>query len=249
MGPDTASRTEVLFPELDPYAMGRLAVDTRHTLYWETCGNPGGTPLVFLHGGPGGASLPHHRRYYDPSFWRIVLFDQRGAGRSTPVADLTDNTTQHLVADLERLREHLRIEKWLLFGGRGGRPGARLRGSASGALPGLVPGGFFSRVRRSSTVYARDGSRSRKHGAFVEFFGGRKSRPSAELLPALTHPDAPCTRRRRLGPLRRIVFEAPAGRSAAELDSDMSTPRSRGSKRTTRTLRLPRRRRAAGESL
>ena len=111
MGPDTANRTEVLFPEIDPYATGRLAVDARHTLYWETCGNPNGVPLVFLHGGPGGASLPHHRRYYDPSFWRIVLFDQRGAGRSTPPADLTDNTTQHLVADVERLREHLLIEE------------------------------------------------------------------------------------------------------------------------------------------
>ena len=118
--PDNASRTEVLFPEIDPYAVGRLAVDARHTLYWETCGNPDGVPLVFLHGGPGGASLPHHRRYYDPSFWRIVLFDQRGAGRSTPAADLTDNTTPHLVADIERLREHLRIDKWLLFGGSWG---------------------------------------------------------------------------------------------------------------------------------
>ena len=113
-------RSEVLFPEIDPYATGRLAVDARHTLYWETCGDHDGVPLVFLHGGPGGGCLPHHRRYFDPAFWRIVLFDQRGAGRSTPTAELTDNTTQHLVADLERLRRHLGVERWLLFGGSWG---------------------------------------------------------------------------------------------------------------------------------
>jgi len=113
-------RSEVLFPEIDPYSAGRLAVDARHALYWETCGSHDGVPLVFLHGGPGGGCLPHHRRYFDPGFWRIVLFDQRGAGRSTPTAELTDNTTQHLVADLERLRRHLGVERWLLFGGSWG---------------------------------------------------------------------------------------------------------------------------------
>jgi proline iminopeptidase len=113
-------RIDVLFPEIDPYATGRLAVDARHTLYWETCGNSDGVPLVFLHGGPGGGCLPHHRRYFDPAFWRIVLFDQRGAGRSTPSAELTDNSTPHLVADLERLRRKLGIQTWLLFGGSWG---------------------------------------------------------------------------------------------------------------------------------
>jgi proline iminopeptidase len=119
--PDTQQqRTEILFPELDPYATGRLDVDLRHSLYWEACGNPDGVPLVFLHGGPGGASLPHHRRYFDPSLWRIVLYDQRGAGRSTPSAEIADNTTQHLVADLERLRGRLGIDRWVLFGGSWG---------------------------------------------------------------------------------------------------------------------------------
>jgi len=113
-------RSEVLFPEIDPYEAGGLAVDARHTLHWEVCGNPAGLPLVFLHGGPGGGCLPHHRRYFDPSFWRIVLFDQRGAGRSTPAAEITDNTTGHLIADLERLRQHLDIDRWLLFGGSWG---------------------------------------------------------------------------------------------------------------------------------
>jgi proline iminopeptidase len=119
--PDTSpNRTDPLFPPVEPYANGWLAVDRLHTLHWETCGNPGGTPVVFLHGGPGGGCLPHHRRFFDPAFWRIVLFDQRGAGRSTPSAELTDNTTPHLVADLERLREHLGVERWLMFGGSWG---------------------------------------------------------------------------------------------------------------------------------
>src|SRR5438874_11381576 len=119
--PDTASnRDSPLFPPLEPYADGRLAVDERHVLYWETCGNPHGMPVVFLHGGPGGGCMPHHRRFFDPRYWRIVLLDQRGAGRSSPSADLTNNTTQHLIADLELLRQHLRIERWLLFGGSWG---------------------------------------------------------------------------------------------------------------------------------
>jgi len=115
-----ASSDAVLFPEIDPYATGRLALNAVHTMRWEACGNPDGVPLVFLHGGPGGGCLPHHRRFYDPAFWNIVLYDQRGAGRSTPAAELADNTTQHLVADLERLRAELRIERWLVFGGSWG---------------------------------------------------------------------------------------------------------------------------------
>jgi proline iminopeptidase len=115
-----ASSDAALYPDLEPYASGRLPLDAVHTMHWETCGNAAGVPLVFLHGGPGGGCLPHHRRYYDPAFWNIVLYDQRGAGRSTPIASLTDNTTQHLVADLERLREKLNIERWLLFGGSWG---------------------------------------------------------------------------------------------------------------------------------
>jgi proline iminopeptidase len=114
------TRDSVLFPEIDPYVTGRLAVDARHTLYWESCGRGDGVPVVFLHGGPGGGCLPHHRRYFDPSFWRIVLIDQRGAGRSTPVAEIEGNTTQALVADLERVRAHLKIDRWLVFGGSWG---------------------------------------------------------------------------------------------------------------------------------
>jgi proline iminopeptidase len=114
------SSDSALYPEVEPYASGQLALDAIHSMHWEACGNPAGVPLVFLHGGPGGGYLPHHRRFYDPAFWNIVLYDQRGAGRSTPAAELTDNTTRHLVADLERLRTRLEIDRWLVFGGSWG---------------------------------------------------------------------------------------------------------------------------------
>src|SRR5262249_22333973 len=110
----------VLYPEIEPYETGRIALDAVHTMYWEACGNASGVPLVFLHGGPGGGSLPHHRRFNDPSFFRIVLYDHRGCGRSTPSGSLVDNTTPHLVADLERLRRTLGIEQWVVFGGSWG---------------------------------------------------------------------------------------------------------------------------------
>ncbi|MDO4709697.1 MAG: prolyl aminopeptidase [Pseudomonadota bacterium] len=110
----------MLYPAIEPYQTGNLQVDARHTLYWEQCGNPEGKPVVMLHGGPGGGCNAAMRRFHNPDKYRIVLFDQRGAGRSTPHADLQDNTTWDLVADIERLREHLGIEKWQVFGGSWG---------------------------------------------------------------------------------------------------------------------------------
>src|SRR5579872_5220953 len=109
-----------LFPPIEPYATGTLAVDHRHTLYWEQSGNPHGVPVVFLHGGPGAGATPTHRRFFDPASYRIVVFDQRGAGRSTPLGELHDNTTRHLVGDIEKLRRHLGIERWAVFGGSWG---------------------------------------------------------------------------------------------------------------------------------
>jgi proline iminopeptidase len=114
------SREDYLYPPLVPNRSGRLALDARHTMYWEECGKARGAPVVFLHGGPGGGSSPDHRRHFDPAFYRIILYDQRGAGQSTPLGELADNTTPHLVADLERLRVHLGIERWLVFGGSWG---------------------------------------------------------------------------------------------------------------------------------
>ena len=99
-----------LFPEIEPYARGRLAVEAPHELYWEQSGNPEGAPVLFLHGGPGAGTTQAHRRYFDPKHYRIVIFDQRGAGRSTPAGELTNNTTLNLVADIEALRRQLGIE-------------------------------------------------------------------------------------------------------------------------------------------
>lgn len=109
-----------LYPEIEPYRTHRLRVDALHELHVEECGNPDGLPVVFLHGGPGAGVSPYHRRFFDPARYRIVLFDQRGAGRSTPHAELRDNTTWHLVDDIEAVRTHFGIEQWVVFGGSWG---------------------------------------------------------------------------------------------------------------------------------
>jgi proline iminopeptidase len=108
------------FPPIEPYRTGRLRVSDVHELYFEESGNPGGRPVVFLHGGPGFGTEPNHRRFFDPAVYRIVLFDQRGCGQSSPHASLVDNTTWHLVSDIEALRAHLGVEKWHVFGGSWG---------------------------------------------------------------------------------------------------------------------------------
>ncbi len=109
-----------LYPPIEPYNTGRLRVSQLHELYYEESGNPNGKPVVFLHGGPGGGTEPRMRRFFDPAAYRIVLFDQRGCGKSTPHAELRENTTWDLVADIERVRAHLGIEKWQVFGGSWG---------------------------------------------------------------------------------------------------------------------------------
>ena len=119
-----------LFPPIEPYRHGMLAVDDLHTLYWEECGNPDGEPVLFLHGGPGGGTGASHRRFFDPAHYRIVLFDQRGAGKSTPLGEYRQNTTPLLVADIERLRHMLGIGAWLVFGGSWGSTLALAYGEA-----------------------------------------------------------------------------------------------------------------------
>ncbi|HEU5381745.1 MAG TPA: prolyl aminopeptidase [Ktedonobacteraceae bacterium] len=115
----------VLYPEIEPYDHGMLDVGENQSIYWETCGNPSGKPVVVLHGGPGSGCTPRMRRFFDPTVYRIVLFDQRGCGRSRPHAsdpttDLSSNTTWHLLTDIEQLRRHLGITRWMLFGGSWG---------------------------------------------------------------------------------------------------------------------------------
>lgn len=109
-----------LFPPLTPYSSGFLAVDATHNLYWEQSGNPDGVPILLLHGGPGAGATPTHRRFFDPEYYRIIIFDQRGAGRSHPLGCIENNTLDALIQDIETLREHLRIDRWHLFGGSWG---------------------------------------------------------------------------------------------------------------------------------
>lgn len=109
-----------LFPDIHPDQTHRLKVDDIHELYIEECGSPGGIPVLFVHGGPGAGCEEYHRRFFDPNVYRIILFDQRGSGRSLPHASLENNTTQDLVADMEKIREFLNVDRWVLFGGSWG---------------------------------------------------------------------------------------------------------------------------------
>lgn len=109
-----------LYPTIQPFHVEYVPVDTRHTLYVEQCGNPVGLPVVFLHGGPGAGLESYHRQFFNPARYNIILFDQRGAGKSKPFADLVDNTTWHLVDDIETIRKHLGIDQWVVFGGSWG---------------------------------------------------------------------------------------------------------------------------------
>ena len=114
------TQLKTLYDPIEPFDTGRLKVSAIHELYYEQCGNPDGKPAVFLHGGPGGGISPDYRRYFDPKVYRVVLFDQRGSGQSTPHASIEENTTWDLVADIERLREHFGIKRWQVFGGSWG---------------------------------------------------------------------------------------------------------------------------------
>ncbi|NBV16628.1 prolyl aminopeptidase [Janthinobacterium sp.] len=133
-----------LFPALTPNRHGMLAVDDIHTIYWEECGNPDGIPVLFLHGGPGAGLSPQHRRFFDPLRYRVILFDQRGAGKSTPLGEWHNNTTQLLIADIERLRAQFGIDQWLVFGGSWGSTLALAYGQAHpAACLGFVLRGIF----------------------------------------------------------------------------------------------------------
>lgn len=139
--PDTLSP---LFPALLPNRHGMLAVDALHTIYWEECGNPDGIPVLFLHGGPGAGLSPQHRRFFDPQRYRVILFDQRGAGKSTPLGEWRNNTTQLLIDDIETLRAQFGIAQWLVFGGSWGSTLALAYGEAHPeACLGFVLRGIF----------------------------------------------------------------------------------------------------------
>ena len=182
-----------LYPDIEPFDSGMLPVDGRHTLYWEQSGNPHGAPVVLLHGGPGAGTSPGQRRFFDPLFYRIVLFDQRGAGRSTPHGELTDNTTPHLIADLEKLRTRLGLERWLLFGGSWGSTLALAYAEAHPErCAGLVLRGIFL-CRDQEVDWFLYGLRSIFPEAWREFAESIPEPERQDLLAAyasrLNHPD------------------------------------------------------------
>ncbi len=143
-----------LYPDIPPYEQGMLPLSGGHVMYWEQSGNPDGIPVVFLHGGPGAGASSAHRRFFDPRCYRIILYDQRGAGRSRPAAGVADNTTGHLIDDLEALRRRLRVERWLVFGGSWGSTLALTYGIAHGErCLGFVLRGIFLGRRRDVTWF------------------------------------------------------------------------------------------------
>ncbi|KQT55330.1 MULTISPECIES: prolyl aminopeptidase [unclassified Aureimonas] len=183
------------YPPIEPYKMDRLDVGDGHTLYYELCGNPEGRPVVFLHGGPGSGFGSHHRRLFDPKRYHILLFDQRGAGRSMPQGELEANTTWHLVADLERLRLMMGVERWMLFGGSWGATLALAYAETHPErVTAMVLRGVFSGRRSELDWFFRDGANRLFPELWEAFLGPLDAAERHEPLQAyrlrLTSPDA-----------------------------------------------------------
>lgn len=183
-----------LFPEIGPFQTGFLPLSDGHTMYWEQVGNPRGVPVLFLHGGPGAGAGIIHRRFFDPGFWRVVIFDQRGAGRSRPMGSLAANTTPDLVADIETLRRHLGVEKFLLFGGSWGSTLALAYAQAHpNRVSGCVLRGIFL-GRQSEVDWFMQGLSVVFPEAHAAFAGFLPEEERSDLLGAylrrLTHPDS-----------------------------------------------------------
>lgn len=191
----------VLYPDIEPFDSGFLQVDARHRLYYEQCGNPAGKPVVMLHGGPGAGCGPKMRRFHDPKHYRIVLFDQRGAGRSTPHADLVDNTTAHLVADMEQLREHLGVARWQVFGGSWGSTLALAYAQAHpDRVTELVLRGIFMLRRWELEWFYQEGASRLFPDAWDHYLAGIPEVEHADLISAYH---------------RRLTADDPAVRLAA----------------------------------
>jgi proline iminopeptidase len=174
-----------LYPDIEAHRTGRLKVSPVHELYYEESGNPNGKPVVFLHGGPGGGTEAKHRRYFDPAVYRIVLFDQRGCGRSTPFASLEDNTTWHLVSDIEMLRTHLGIEKWQVFGGSWGSTLALAYAETHPQrVSELVLRGIFLLRREEIQWFYQQGASWLYPDAFEEYIGHIPPAEQGDLLHA-----------------------------------------------------------------
>lgn len=187
------------YPSIEPYRTHRLRVSELHELHVEECGNPNGRPALFVHGGPGGGSEPWHRQFFNPAKYRIVLFDQRGCGRSTPHSELRENTTWDLVADMERIRERLGIERWLVFGGSWGSTLALTYAEAHPQrVSHLVLRGIFLLRRQEIDWFYQEGASWIYPDAWEHFLAPIPEAERSDLVAAyhrrLTSPDA-ATRR------------------------------------------------------
>ncbi|MBZ6076617.1 prolyl aminopeptidase [Microvirga puerhi] len=183
-----------LYPEIEPYDHGWLDVGDGHRVYWELCGNPEGKPVVFLHGGPGGGCSPSQRRQFNPDKYKILLFDQRGCGRSTPYASLDANTTWHLVADIERLRTMIGAEKWMVFGGSWGSTLALAYAETHpDRVSELVLRGIFTLRREELLWYYQEGASWMFPDKWERFLAPIPPEERGDLMAAyrkrLTHPD------------------------------------------------------------
>ncbi|PHY13398.1 prolyl aminopeptidase [Caulobacter sp. B11] len=201
-----------LFREVEPFSFGWLPAQDSHEIYYEECGAPQGKPAVILHGGPGGAVNPTMRRFFDPAKWRMALFDQRGCGRSRPNASLEDNTTWSLIADIERLREHLGVEKWTVFGGSWGSTLALAYAiKHPDRVEALVLRGIFLLTQKELRWFYQDGASMLFPDAWERFLAPIPVEERGDLMGAyhrrLTHPD------------RRVQAEAASAWSQWEGDT------------------------------
>jgi len=183
-----------LFRDIEPFSFGWLTTDGPHEIYYEECGAPRGKPAVILHGGPGGAVNPTMRRFFDPAKWRMALFDQRGCGRSRPNASLEDNTTWSLIADIERLREHLGVEKWTVFGGSWGSTLALAYALVHPErVEGLVLRGIFLLTQKELRWFYQEGASMLFPDAWERFLAPIPPEERGDLMAAyhrrLTDPD------------------------------------------------------------
>jgi proline iminopeptidase len=207
-----AANRRGLFPENEPFASGWLQTGGPHEIYYEECGRPDGKPCVILHGGPGGAINPTMRRFFDPARWRMALFDQRGCGRSRPNASLQDNTTWTLIEDIERLREHLGVEKWCVFGGSWGSTLALAYAiTHPDRVESLVLRGVFLLTKRELAWFYQDGASMLFPDAWARF--------CAPIPPDERHDMIGAYHRRLTHPDRRIQAEAAAAWSQWEGDT------------------------------
>lgn len=182
------------YPITEPFAKGRLKVSDRHEIYFEQVGNPKGAPIVFVHGGPGGGITPAYRQFFDPRFYRIILFDQRGAGLSTPHAELRENTTWDLVEDMEKLRQHLSLERWVVFGGSWGSTLALAYAETHPErVKGLVLRGIFLCRKKEIDWFYQDGASKIFPDFWDHYLAEIPKEERHDLVAAyyrrLTHPD------------------------------------------------------------